>query len=66
MKLTTESTKKPKHRDEASAVKRIPRASLSINLLTDEDYAVLMDRDDGPEAFGTFVALVVAQAQGRG
>lgn len=41
-------------------MKPVPRASLSITLLADEDYAVLMGHKHGPEAFGIFVATVVA------
>lgn len=41
-------------------MKRIPRASFSITLLTDEDYATLMDLEGGGEAFGVFAAIVVA------
>jgi hypothetical protein len=39
---------------------RVPRASFCITLLGDEDFGVLMARDDGPEVFGIFVAMVLA------
>lgn len=38
---------------------RIPRASLCITLLDDEDYRVLMATKGGLEAFGFFAALLV-------
>jgi len=40
-------------------VNKIPRASLSITLLRDEDFRVLMERKGGAEAFGIFVAMVL-------
>jgi hypothetical protein len=39
---------------------RSPRASLTIDILTDQDFATLMREKDGPAAFGVFVALLVA------
>lgn len=41
-------------------MKKVPRASLAITLLDDEDYRRLVGLDGGLEAFGAFVALVLA------
>ena len=38
---------------------RLPRASLCITILQDEDYFTLMHSPGGVEAFGAFVAMVV-------
>ena len=38
---------------------RLPRASLCITILQDEDYFTLMRSPGGTEAFGAFVAMVV-------
>ena len=40
-------------------VSRIPRASLSIALLGDEDFRLLIGMKGGAEAFGVFVAMLV-------
>lgn len=37
-----------------------PRASLTIDLLTDQDFCTLMTTAEGREAFGVFVAILVA------
>jgi hypothetical protein len=41
-------------------VNKSPRASISIDILTDADFGQLMQSDNGLRAFGVFVALVVA------
>jgi hypothetical protein len=41
-------------------VKKIPRASLSVDLLTDGCYGSLVGTRNGLQAFGVFVSLVVA------
>lgn len=38
---------------------RTPRASLSITLLTDEDYRLLVSRKGGTEAFGVFCSMIL-------
>jgi hypothetical protein len=40
-------------------MRKIPRASLTISILSDEDYGVLMASRDGPQTFGVFVAMLL-------
>jgi hypothetical protein len=40
-------------------MQKVPRASLTINLLGDEDFRVLVGMRGGAEAFGVFVAMLV-------
>jgi hypothetical protein len=42
-----------------SVTQRLPRASLCITILQDEDYFTLMRSPGGAETFGVFVAMVV-------
>jgi hypothetical protein len=44
-------------------VNRIPRASLCITILNDEDYRILVQSEGGLEAFGVFCAMVVVGRQ---
>jgi hypothetical protein len=40
-------------------MKTVPRASLCVTILDDEDYRILMASNGGPEAFGVFAAMLV-------
>lgn len=39
---------------------KLPRASLTVTILQDEDFTALMKSRGGPEAFGLFVAILIA------
>lgn len=55
--MSDSETASPESETELS---RVPRASLSITILGDEDYRLLVKRKGGLAAFGVFVAIVLA------